>query len=80
MLFRTSLQFGITCLKRVNFDRSQLEERRRIAELETVDILVWSNERVIKWITSIGLKVYQLLTIKYLTLCFIVMLYITNKT
>jgi len=41
----------------VNFDRSQLEERRRIAEHETVDILVWSNERVIKWITSIGLKV-----------------------
>jgi hypothetical protein len=56
-LFRTSLQFGITCLKRVNFDRSQLEERRRIAEHETIDILVWSNERVIKWITSIGLKV-----------------------
>ncbi|VVC27964.1 Hypothetical protein CINCED_3A021033 [Cinara cedri] len=55
---RTSLQFGITCLKRVNFDRSQLEERRRIAEHETVDILVWSNERVIKWITSIGLKEY----------------------
>uniref|UniRef100_A0A2H8TE72 Liprin-alpha-1 n=1 Tax=Melanaphis sacchari TaxID=742174 RepID=A0A2H8TE72_9HEMI len=55
---RTSLQFGITCLKRVNFDRSQLEDRRRIAEHETVDILVWSNERVIKWITSIGLKEY----------------------
>jgi len=55
---RTSLQFGITCLKRVNFDRSQLEERRRIAEHETVDILVWSNDRVIKWITSIGLKEY----------------------
>lgn len=44
----------------MNFDRSQLEERRRIAEHETVDILVWSNERVIKWITSIGLKVYML--------------------
>ncbi|XP_050535294.1 liprin-alpha-1 isoform X4 [Daktulosphaira vitifoliae] len=55
---RTSLQFGITCLKRVNFDRNQLEERRRIAEHETVDILVWSNERVIKWISNIGLKEY----------------------
>ncbi|XP_050427799.1 liprin-alpha-1 isoform X3 [Adelges cooleyi] len=55
---RTSLQFGITCLKRVNFDRNLLEERRRIAEHETVDILVWSNERVIKWITTIGLKEY----------------------
>lgn len=57
LFYRTSLQFGITCLKRVNFDRSQLEDRRRIAEHETVDILVWSNDRVIKWITSIGLKV-----------------------
>jgi len=48
----------------VNFDRSQLEERRRIAEHETVDILVWSNERVIKWITSIGLKVCILIVTK----------------
>lgn len=62
-IIRTSLQFGITCLKRVNFDRNQLEERRRIAEHETVDILVWSNERVIKWISSIGLKVISLFKI-----------------
>lgn len=34
-----------------------LEERRRGSDDETTDVLVWTNDRVIKWITSIGLKV-----------------------
>ncbi|XP_012276527.1 liprin-alpha-1 isoform X2 [Orussus abietinus] len=55
---RTSLQYGISCLKRLNYDRQQLEERRRIAETANVDILVWSNDRVIRWVQSIGLKEY----------------------
>ncbi|XP_068082984.1 liprin-alpha-1 [Anabrus simplex] len=55
---RTSLQYGISCLKRLNYDRKQLEERRKAAENELVDVLVWSNERVIRWIISIGLKEY----------------------
>ncbi|XP_011497106.1 PREDICTED: liprin-alpha-1 isoform X2 [Ceratosolen solmsi marchali] len=55
---RTSLQFGISCLKRLNYDRQQLEDRRRIADSTNVDVLVWSNERCIRWIQSIGLKEY----------------------
>ncbi|KAF4533470.1 hypothetical protein B566_EDAN001199 [Ephemera danica] len=55
---RTSLQFGISCLKRLNYDRRQLEERRKGCENELTDVLVWSNERVIKWVISIGLKDY----------------------
>ncbi|XP_066904205.1 liprin-alpha-1 isoform X3 [Halyomorpha halys] len=55
---RTSLQFGISCLKRVNYDRKQLEERRRNCENELSDVLVWSNERVMRWVSSIGLKDY----------------------
>ncbi|CAB3384196.1 Hypothetical predicted protein [Cloeon dipterum] len=55
---RTSLQFGISCLKRLNYDRRQLEERRKSCENELADVLVWSNERVIKWVTSMGLKEY----------------------
>lgn len=54
---RTSLQYGISCLKRLNYDRQQLEERRRMAEGANVDVLVWSNDRVIRWVQSIGLKV-----------------------
>lgn len=55
---RTSLQFGISCLKRVNYDRKQLEDRRRNCENELADVLVWSNERVMRWVSSIGLKDY----------------------
>ncbi|CAG7721128.1 unnamed protein product [Allacma fusca] len=53
---RNSLQFGIACLKRLNYDRKLLEERRRACENENTDLLVWSNERVMKWVQSIGLK------------------------
>ncbi|XP_034951803.1 liprin-alpha-1 isoform X3 [Chelonus insularis] len=55
---RTSLQYGISCLKRLNYDRQQLEERRRMAESANVDVIVWSNDRVIRWVQSIGLKEY----------------------
>nr|XP_053629422.1 liprin-alpha-2-like [Cherax quadricarinatus] len=55
---RTSLQFGITALKKVNYDRVALEDRRRACEEENADVLVWTNDRVIKWITAIGLKEY----------------------
>lgn len=54
---RTSLQYGISCLKRLNYDRNLLEERRKNCENTNSDVLVWSNERVIRWVASIGLKV-----------------------
>lgn len=56
---RTSLQFGINCIKRINYDKDVLEERRRNSENDNVDVLVWTNERVIKWCDSIGLKDYS---------------------
>lgn len=55
---RTSLQFGISCLKRLNYDKTILEERRKASESSNDDVLVWSNDRVIRWIHSIGLKEY----------------------
>jgi len=57
------LQYGISCLKRLNYDRQQLEERRRVAESANIDVLVWSNDRVIRWVQSIGLKVDKHLTL-----------------
>ncbi len=56
---RTSLQFGIKCLKLLNYDREQLESRRRECDKSSAvrDVLVWSNERLIKWVVDIGLKV-----------------------
>ncbi|KAH6935370.1 hypothetical protein HPB50_005387 [Hyalomma asiaticum] len=58
-LHRTSLQCGVSCLKRVNYDKQELAERRKNSENETKDVVVWSNERVIKWVNSIGLREYS---------------------
>ncbi|KAL7740666.1 hypothetical protein ACLKA6_000039 [Drosophila palustris] len=55
---RTSLQYGISMLKRLNYDRTELEHRRKMSENGLCDVLVWSNERVIRWVSSIGLKEY----------------------
>jgi hypothetical protein len=58
---RTSLQYGISCLKRLNYDRHALEERRKGSENAVADVLVWSNDRVIRWVNCMGLKVIMLI-------------------
>uniref|UniRef100_A0A1A8K9S8 Protein tyrosine phosphatase, receptor type, f polypeptide (PTPRF), interacting protein (Liprin), alpha 4 n=1 Tax=Nothobranchius kuhntae TaxID=321403 RepID=A0A1A8K9S8_NOTKU len=55
---RTSLQYGVMCLKKLNYDRKELERRREHSQHEIRDVLVWSNERVIRWVQSIGLRDY----------------------
>lgn len=55
---RNSLQYGICVLKRINFDKNELLRRQAECENENKDLMVWSNERVIKWIELIGLKDY----------------------
>ncbi|XP_037108969.1 liprin-alpha-4 isoform X4 [Syngnathus acus] len=55
---RASLQYGIMCLKRLNYDRKDLERRREDSQHEMKDVLVWTNEQVIHWVQSIGLREY----------------------
>uniref|UniRef100_A0A8C5DLT8 SAM domain-containing protein n=1 Tax=Gouania willdenowi TaxID=441366 RepID=A0A8C5DLT8_GOUWI len=55
---RTSLQYGIMGLKKLNYDRKELERRREQSQHEMRDVLVWSNERVIRWVQSVGLRDY----------------------
>uniref|UniRef100_A0A8C9VUF7 PTPRF interacting protein alpha 1 n=1 Tax=Scleropages formosus TaxID=113540 RepID=A0A8C9VUF7_SCLFO len=55
---RNSFQCGVMCLRRLNYDRKELERRREESLTEVKDVLVWSNERVINWVQSIGLKEY----------------------
>ncbi|XP_069479535.1 liprin-alpha-1 isoform X6 [Ambystoma mexicanum] len=55
---RNSLQCGIMCLRRLNYDRKELEKRREESQNELKDVLVWSNDRMIRWLLSIGLKEY----------------------
>ncbi|XP_072283483.1 liprin-alpha-3 isoform X5 [Pyxicephalus adspersus] len=55
---RVSLHYGIMCLKRLNYDRKELERRREESQNQIKDVMVWSNERVMCWVQSIGLKEY----------------------
>ncbi|KAK0042005.1 liprin-alpha-1-like isoform X3 [Biomphalaria pfeifferi] len=55
---RTSLQYGINCLKKINYDKKELERRREESQNDVKDVLVWSNERVIKWVQIINLREY----------------------
>ncbi|KAK6191456.1 hypothetical protein SNE40_003142 [Patella caerulea] len=57
---RTSLQYGINCLKKLNYDKKELERRREESANELKDVLVWSNERVIRWLQNINLREYAL--------------------
>ncbi|XP_029441672.1 liprin-alpha-3 [Rhinatrema bivittatum] len=53
---RVSLHYGIMCLKRLNYDRKELERRREESQNQLKDVMVWSNERVMCWLQSLGLK------------------------
>ncbi|XP_036918476.1 liprin-alpha-1 isoform X6 [Sturnira hondurensis] len=55
---RNSFQCGIMCLRRLNYDRKELERKREESQNEIKDVLVWSNDRVVRWVLSIGLKEY----------------------
>ncbi|XP_073904701.1 liprin-alpha-4 isoform X3 [Castor canadensis] len=55
---RTSLQYGIMCLKRLNYDRKELEKRREDSQHDIKDVLVWTNDQVVHWVQSIGLRDY----------------------
>ncbi|NXI64697.1 LIPA1 protein, partial [Anseranas semipalmata] len=55
---RNSFQCGIMCLRRLNYDRKELERKREESQAEIKDVLVWSNDRMIRWVLSIGLKEY----------------------
>uniref|UniRef100_A0A3Q3R9S3 SAM domain-containing protein n=1 Tax=Monopterus albus TaxID=43700 RepID=A0A3Q3R9S3_MONAL len=56
---RASLQYGIMCLKRLNYDRKDLDRRREDSQHDMKDVLVWTNEQVIHWVQTIGLREYS---------------------
>ncbi|XP_067288332.1 liprin-alpha-4 isoform X10 [Pseudorasbora parva] len=56
---RASLHYGIMCLKRLNYDRKELERRRENFQHDIKDTLVWTNDHVMQWVQNIGLKEYS---------------------
>jgi len=55
---KSSMLFGIQCLKQLNYNKKELESRRERCLDQNKDVLVWSNQRVIRWLHSIGLGDY----------------------
>ncbi|CAF0836944.1 unnamed protein product, partial [Didymodactylos carnosus] len=56
---RTSFHYGVMVLKRINYDKKELDRRREESLNENQDVFIWSNERVIHWLQTIsGLKEY----------------------
>ncbi|XP_059807852.1 kazrin-like isoform X2 [Hypanus sabinus] len=53
-----SILLGIELFRQWDFDREILHERRAWCENHNVDPLVWTNQRVIKWVREIDLKEY----------------------
>ncbi|RXN06539.1 liprin-alpha-2-like isoform X1 [Labeo rohita] len=56
---RASLHYGIMCLKRLNYDRKELDRRREDFQHDIKDTLVWTNDHVMQWVQNIGLKEYS---------------------
>uniref|UniRef100_A0A674KDP3 Kazrin, periplakin interacting protein n=1 Tax=Terrapene triunguis TaxID=2587831 RepID=A0A674KDP3_9SAUR len=55
---QVSILLGIELLFQVNFSKEVLQERRARCETQNVDPLVWTNQRMLKWVRDIDLKEY----------------------
>nr|XP_020008724.1 kazrin-like [Castor canadensis] len=55
---QVSILLGIELLYQVNFSREALQERRARCETQNTDAVVWTNQRVLKWVRDIDLKEY----------------------
>lgn len=59
---RRSLQYGIICLRKLGYNKRELLARRQLGPsheplcIERRDVLVWTNEHVVRWCELIGLK------------------------
>ncbi|KAK2841187.1 hypothetical protein Q7C36_012766 [Tachysurus vachellii] len=53
---QTSLLLGIQLLHILNFNKELLQARRADCEIQNSDPLVWSCQRIIKWLRDIDLK------------------------
>uniref|UniRef100_T1IL73 SAM domain-containing protein n=1 Tax=Strigamia maritima TaxID=126957 RepID=T1IL73_STRMM len=53
-----SILHGIQLLRMISYDKQILTERRSQCEIHDSDPLVWTNQRFIKWATSIDLGEY----------------------
>ena len=59
IVFRISFHYGVMVLKHINYNKKELDRRRHQSFNSNQDVLLWTNERIIQWLTTIdGLKEY----------------------
>lgn len=56
---RNSLQHGIKCLKRIDYNKRLLEDLRASSENEQTFAMMWSNERLVRWANSVDLQQFS---------------------
>ncbi|XP_065186270.1 kazrin-like [Sycon ciliatum] len=56
---QASLMYGIEVLRKCDFDRQILRQRRAMCEDADTDPLVWTNARFMKWVQTIDLAEYS---------------------
>ncbi|KAL5503411.1 hypothetical protein EMCRGX_G010358 [Ephydatia muelleri] len=57
---RNGLQYGISVLKRVDYKKEELEQRRRTVNVaSSKDVLVWTNDHMIQWLDLAGLRQFS---------------------
>ena len=44
-------------MKRLDFNKEELDKRRAKCEHKDIDVMVWTNQRVVKWVENIDLEV-----------------------
>ncbi|KAH9495119.1 hypothetical protein Btru_018214 [Bulinus truncatus] len=56
---QSSILHAIELLRRIDFNKEKLYHRRNLCEDKDIDLIVWTNERLIKWTRSIDLGEYS---------------------
>jgi hypothetical protein len=55
---QSSILHAIELLRRIDFNKEKLYHRRNLSEEKDTDLIVWTNERLMKWTRSIDLGEY----------------------
>ncbi|GFS17912.1 kazrin-like [Elysia marginata] len=56
---QSSILHAVELMRRIDFNKEKLYHRRNLSEDKDNDLIVWTNERLIKWLRSIDLGEYS---------------------
>ncbi|RUS73952.1 hypothetical protein EGW08_018290, partial [Elysia chlorotica] len=56
---QSSILHAVELLRRIDFNKEKLYHRRNLSEDKDTDLIVWTNDRLLKWLRSIDLGEYS---------------------